>query len=144
MCLDFLDEKIEIPKIIKICQKDWPSSPPGTDFEDLSDEAYYKRHYRASVRETKFYERLSEWKRCLRSRRGLKVFDKPRGPWQFQLNKNEEQCIVPEDVRNKIRFNYISLNRPWKKPERLIKVIGRVRQPEPYGSRSFGGKKLYD
>merc|ERR1711879_426650 len=47
--LNFLENKIEIPKIIKISQKDWPSSPPGAQFEDLSDQAYYKRHYRASV-----------------------------------------------------------------------------------------------
>eukprot|EP00494_Astrolonche_serrata_P025320 UN25581 len=62
--MEWRDSNIFIPDIKIVTQDEWPMGLEGDgDEEKVDDEEYFKRHYRASLRENKFYERLTEYRR---------------------------------------------------------------------------------
>lgn len=129
-------KSILIPDIKEIDMCNWPDSGSEDENkeEDLSNEAYLLRHYRAEMRERAFWHALQNWRR--EKEKGddeeeedgeeLKVQKRPRGPWQFSLTRAERES-KPTQIDEKTRFNYSHRLRPWKQPSKLIQRISLKR-----------------
>jgi len=147
-------EKISVPDIFVITQDEWPSD--DDDFhetaEDITDEAYYIRHFRAEQRERIFYQKLQKWRdkeeksskaKEVKSEK-LRVADRPRGPWQVKLPKsiNRGPLHIPPEITAEPTFNYVWRGK-WTQPVRWIRrhVIKEPEGPRTR-NRHGGGKEL--
>lgn len=134
---EWRQKAILMPDIDEIDICDWPDSGSEDEYaaeENLSNEAYLFRHHRAEMRERAFWHALNQWRREKERKKleeqeeeenkggELKVLKRPRGPWQFQLTREERES-KPTQFDEETRFNYSHRLRPWKQPKKLIKRV---------------------
>jgi len=145
-------DKIAVPDIFEITPDQWPEDKDDFDetYADISNKAYYVRHFRAEQRERIFYQKLQKWRdkeqreQALDRGQKLRVADRPRGPWQVKLPKNLHRGPqhIPSDILEEPKFNYVRRG-SWTQPVRMIRRIVKV-EPK-YGTRlscKSGGKEI--
>jgi len=154
------ESEIIIPNIFEISPEDWPTTPEHTTEEDVSNEAYYKRHYRAEHRERLFYRDLQKWRLQDQQQQAeremekeinkldpkkdtldikVEVLQRPRGPWLYPLPK-AFRIITPLNIVGLHMFNYDNIPGHWSQPHYLIQSIRRGEKVN-IPAKAFGGGK---
>jgi len=144
-------DKIQVPDIFETSPEDWPLTDDEDEgkvetLADVTNQAYYVRHFRAEQRERIFYQKLQKWrdKEAAQDKNAdkLRVVARPRGPWQVKLPKSINRGLqhIPPDILAQPKYNYVPQEK-WEQPVVLIRRIVKKEEEGPI-TRTRAGKDL--